>query len=109
LPVEDVEHERVVVPEGRAHPARVVAAFDAFDLHDFRTQVCQDRARKRAGQHLPKFDHPHARERGCCRCAHLVCLLDGAQSRQPPLICESTRVVFCDNLNGSLKAPRRCA
>ena len=58
--VEDLEVQRVAVPEGRAHLARIVAALDAFELDHLGAQVGQDGAGKRPGQHLAQLQHPHA-------------------------------------------------
>ena len=57
--IEDVEVERVAMPERRSHGARVVAAFDALDLDHFGAQVGEDRAGKRPGQHLAQLQHAH--------------------------------------------------
>ena len=60
--VEDMERHGVIVAEGGAHAAGVIAAVGAFDFDHFGTEVGEDGADEGAGEDLAEFDHAKAGE-----------------------------------------------
>src|SRR5690606_26330082 len=58
--VEYMEIERGAIVKGSAHVTRIIANPGALKFDHLGAQVCENRAGKRPGEHLPQLQHANA-------------------------------------------------